>query len=86
MNRVVDFLSGFATCGALAVAIYFLRLWRETRDRFFALFGLAFAIFALDWVLFTFVPALAAHRSYAGRLVGFLVIVAAIVDKNRERG
>lgn len=85
MKTAVDFLTGFATCGALAVTVYFLRLWRDTRDRFFALFGLAFGIFAADWVLFTFVPALAANRSYLGRLVGFLVIVAAIVDKNRAR-
>jgi hypothetical protein len=46
-----QFLAGVATCGSWGVAIFFLRFWVETRDRFFVLFAAAFLILSVNWLL-----------------------------------
>jgi peptidoglycan/LPS O-acetylase OafA/YrhL len=82
---MIDFLNGIAMAASFGVGLFFLRMWRESRDRFFALFGLAFWILALNWLVLAWVSPAAEHRHYvyAIRLVAFLLILAAIVDKNR---
>jgi len=82
---MIDFLNGVATAGALGVGLFFFRIWRETRDRFFALFALAFWMLALSWCLLVWATPASENRHffYLGRLVGFLLIIVAIVDKNR---
>ena len=84
---MIEFLSGIASAGSLGVGLFFLRLWRETRDRFFVLFGLAFWVLALNWFLLVWAQPPSEHRHYFYilRLVAFLLIIVAIVDKNRER-
>lgn len=83
---MLDFLNGVAAAGCLGVGLFFLRLWRETRDRFFALFGLAFWILALNWIALLWAAPEDEHRHYFYliRLLAFLLIIAAIVDKNRS--
>lgn len=83
---MIDFLNGVATAGALGVGLFFFRLWYETRDRFFALFGLAFWVLALAWLALVWAAPASEHRHYfyLGRLAAFLLIIAAIVDKNRS--
>jgi uncharacterized membrane protein YcjF (UPF0283 family) len=83
---MIDFLNGAAAAGSIGVGLFFLRLWRETRDRFFALFGFAFGILALNWIaLLWAVPEDEnRHYFYLIRLLAFLLIIAAIVDKNRS--
>jgi hypothetical protein len=82
---MIEFLSGIAAAGSLGVGLFFLRLWRETRDRFFALFGFAFWVLALNWLALVWVAPASEdrHYFYVIRLVAFLLIIAAIVDKNR---
>ena len=83
---MIEFLNGIATAGSLGVGLFFLRLWRETRDRFFALFGFAFWVLALNWLGLIWVQPEDEHRHYfyLARLIAFLLIIAAIVDKNRS--
>ena len=83
-----EFLNGVTVAGSLGVGLFFIRLWRETRDRFFALFGLAFWVLALNGFLLAWATPADEHRHYfyIGRLVAFLLIIAAIVDKNRSSG
>jgi hypothetical protein len=83
---MIDFLNGIAMAGSLGVGLFFLRLWHETRDRFFVLFALAFWVLALTWLALAWTAPMSEHRHflYAGRLVAFLLIIAAIVDKNRS--
>ena len=85
---MINFFNGVAAAGALGVGLFFFRLWRETRDRFFALFGLAFWVLALSWFLLVWATPASEdrHYFYLGRLVAFLLIIAAIVDKNRSSG
>jgi alpha-D-ribose 1-methylphosphonate 5-triphosphate synthase subunit PhnI len=81
-----DFLLGATTMGSLVIALFFLRFWRRTGDRFFALFALAFATFAVNRFVLLFLDEAAEARTYVYfvRLLAFLLIIAAIVDKNRR--
>ncbi len=78
-------LSGALVVACAAVAVFFLRFFRDTRDRFFALFALSFGILALHWLILGLVDPLRVSRPlfYLLRLAAFVLIIVAIVDKNR---
>jgi hypothetical protein len=77
-------------CGTLAVAawvagLFFLRYWRLTRDRFFVFFTAAFWLMAVNWsAVAAFATDETRHYFYVIRLGAFLLILAAIIDKNRH--
>jgi hypothetical protein len=79
------FIWGAASLGSWVIGLFFLRFWRQTRDRLFAFFAAAFWMLALNWLIL----ALAApadevrHWVYAMRIVAFLTLIAGILDKNR---
>lgn len=81
-----DFLLGFTTMGCLVVALFFFRFWRSTEDRFFALLCLAFLTFGINRFVLLFLDEAAEARTavYFVRLLAFLLIIAAIIDKNRR--
>ena len=80
------FLTGIATCASFSVAIFFLRFWIDTRDRFFLLFAVAFLILSLNWGLIAVLEPATEVRPffYLLRLTAFGLIIAAVVDKNRS--
>ncbi len=86
MSDVAPFLHGAITLACFAVGLKFLKFWKISRDRFFLWFSAAFWAFALGWTLRAFGPSSVehAHYIYLPRLAGFLLIVMAIVDKNRR--
>jgi hypothetical protein len=76
---------GFAVAG-----FFFLRFWRQTRDRLFALFALAFFVLALNRFGIALVEphepnALRGDYLYWVRLLAFALILLAIADKNRSQ-
>ena len=77
-------MQGAAAALSLVVAMFFARMWRRTADRFYLFFAIAFTILAVHWCV------LAGHAGehtlypYLTRLVSFLMIITAIVDKNRR--
>ena len=79
------FLQG-ATCAlSLVAALFFLRFWRDTRDAFFLLFALAFAIDAgVRLVLVELAEGEQQPLIYIGRLVTFSLILLAVLRKNRR--
>ena len=79
------FLGGATAMGCLVIAVFFLRYWRTSGDRFFALFAIAFAVFAVNRIALGFLDEDNEARPaiYLVRLLAFLLIAAAIVDKNR---
>lgn len=83
---MTDFLLGGACVGALVVAMFLFKFWRESRDRLLLLFSLAFLVLALNWLLVSvFHPSNETrHYFYTLRLVAFLLILGAIWDKNRR--
>ena len=78
-------LSGAIVMGYWVAGLYFFRFWRRSGDRLFAVFGAAF------WLLGVQRLALAIHAEwnneygslYMLRLLAFLMMIAAIIDKNR---
>lgn len=82
----VTFLAGASTVAAAAIALFFLRFWRDTRDRLFLLFAIAFAIFAANRLALTVLDdeGEGATLVYAARAGAFALIIGAIVDKNRS--
>jgi alpha-D-ribose 1-methylphosphonate 5-triphosphate synthase subunit PhnI len=83
-GSVIDFLSGAVTLGFLVAAVFFLRFWRRTHDRLFIAFAAAFVLMALNQALAAFLGAgdELAPFTYILRVLGFVLILFAIVDKN----
>ena len=81
---MIEFLSGAVTLGFVIAAVFFLRFWRRTRDRFFCAFAVAFLLLALNQALAQWLGA-ADERvmyTYLLRVFGFVIILFAIIDKN----
>lgn len=86
MKTSLSFLiSGALIMGYLTAAAFFLRFWKETSDRLFAFFSAAFLILALQRLILALTVDLPGNTVwlYGLRVVAFLVILAAIADKNR---
>jgi hypothetical protein len=81
------FLLGALFCAAAIAGLFFFRFYRVSRDRFFLGFALAFWLLALQWGAMAALQLDDESRSwtYLLRLAAFLMIILAIVDKNRER-
>lgn len=84
----VEFLWGALWIATWVVALFFVRFWTLSRDRLFLMFGIAFGLLGAHWLgLGLIAPSLETrHYFYLLRLAGFLVLIAAIVDKNRRGG
>jgi hypothetical protein len=82
------FLQGGAAMACVVAGLFFFRYWTTTRDRFFLFFLAAFFAFALNWVGLAVVQPSqeSTHWFYLLRLLAFLLIIAAIIDKNRRAG
>jgi hypothetical protein len=81
---VVTFLNGAVAMAYLVASLYFLRFWRKTRDRLFLSFSAAFVLLATNLII---VVALGVNDertgySYILRVLGFLLILWAILRKN----
>ncbi len=80
------FLCGMITACNWVAALMFCRFWRQTRDRFFLYFSIAFIVFGLTrvprafldphgaWAIYTFVV----------RVIANVAILMAILDKNLQ--
>ena len=81
---MIEFLSGAVTFGYLVAALFFARFWRKTGDRLFVAFALAFVLLALNQALAQWLGAADERVAYTYllRVLGFVLILAAIVDKN----
>ncbi len=84
------FAWGVLAMASVVAAIFFLRFWRETRERLFGYFSLAFFLLAATWVGLAIInhPADEAQQEYAYvvRLVAFVILIIGIIDKNRRSG
>lgn len=78
-------ISGALSTAYLIAATFFLKFWSAARERLFALFAAAFVLLAVQRVLLPFVPVQWADTLYGVRLIAFILIIVAIVDKNRQR-
>ncbi|GAB3452599.1 hypothetical protein GCM10027321_01550 [Massilia terrae] len=82
-----DVLTGAIAMGSMVVALFFLRFWRNTGDRFFLYFSLSFLIEGLHRIYSTL------HDNggedspthYVIRVLAYGLILWAIFEKNLPR-
>jgi len=79
-------ISGAIVMGYGIVGLFFLRFWRETRDRLFLIFTGAFWLLGVQRLALAFSRNMVEDDTglYLVRLFAFLLILGAIVDKNRS--
>lgn len=83
---MMEFLHGGTSMGCIVAALYFYRFYRDTSDRLFVLFALAFAVLAVNRAALALSHPTAESTPYfyIARLAAFLLIAFAVVDKNRR--
>lgn len=82
-----DVLTGAIAMGSVIIALFFLRFWRNTGDRFFLYFSLSFLIEGLHRIYSTL------HDNggedspthYVVRVLAYGLILWAILEKNLPR-
>ena len=75
---------GGLVMGCFVAGLFFLRFWRKTRDRLFAIFAIAFWLLGVNWLALAFTQQDEVKTIYyAVRLLAFVLILYAIIDKNR---
>ncbi|HEX5048363.1 MAG TPA: DUF5985 family protein [Gammaproteobacteria bacterium] len=86
-ETLIAYLSGAVTLGYLVAAVFFLRFWRKSSDRLFLAFAIAFTLLALNQGIAMFLDAgdESTAFAYGLRVLGFVLILAAIVDKNLSK-
>jgi hypothetical protein len=84
-NVMDQLMTGAVAMGFALAAVFFLRFWRDTRDRLFALFALSFIVLAINRIALevTASDVINGNYFYWIRLVAFGAILLAILDKNR---
>ena len=84
-DALTSLISGVLVMGYFVAGLFFLRFWRDTRDRLFGIFAAAFWLLALQRAALALAEDPNADQVflYAVRLLAFLLILGAIVDKNR---
>jgi hypothetical protein len=83
-----DFISGAVAMGHLVAGLFFLRFWRRTGDSLFLIFAIAFWLLTANVAAFSLggIPR-GDGWVYLLRLAAFVLIIAAIVNKNlRHKG
>lgn len=84
---VNDMLAGAIALGSLAVGLFFLKYWRNTRDRFFLYFALSFSLEGVSRIHMGLSQAVREDIPvyYIIRIVSYGLILLAIWEKNRPR-
>jgi hypothetical protein len=79
-----EFMLGCLVMGSLVAGLFFLRFWRKTRDRLFGIFAIAFWLLGINWLALAFTAQDEVKTIFfAVRLLAFVLILYAIIDKNR---
>jgi peptidoglycan/LPS O-acetylase OafA/YrhL len=83
---VNGFIWGLITMGYLIAGLFFLRFWARTRDGLFAAFAVAFLLLAANKGLVAITGGSREELTwfYLLRLAAFVVIIGAIISKNRR--
>lgn len=81
-----QFMLGAIVMACAIAGLFFLNFWRKTRDRFFAIFAIAFWTLGFNWLALAFIDQDEVRTAlYVVRLLAFVFILLGIVDKNRAR-
>lgn len=80
------FMLGIIFTTSIVAAAFFFKFWRKTHERLFLAFGVAFLIEGFNRLGFLFLddPSEGSPAIYTIRLVAFLLVLVAILSKNRR--
>ena len=86
LSEIVTFIAGAMTVGYAVAGLFFFRFWLRTRDRLFAAFSAAFWLMGLNQAVVGFSQQTQGENStaYLLRLAAFLLIIVAVLSKNRK--
>jgi hypothetical protein len=81
-----EFVMGAVTMASWIAALFFLRFWHRTGDRLFGMFAVSFFLLGITRIGLVFSTTSTEGQThwYWVRLVAFLFILAAVIDKNRR--
>jgi hypothetical protein len=81
-----ELIMGAIAMASSIVSLFFLRFWRDTGDRLFGLFSISFLLLGITRIGLALSPDSIEGSThwYWVRLLALLIILAAIVDKNRR--
>jgi uncharacterized membrane protein YeiB len=87
-DRLLGLVSGAILMGYTVSGLFFLRFWRQTNDRLFLIFAISFWLLGLQRLALAVIDPAEETRTglYIVRLFAFVLILGAIVDKNRSGG
>ena len=82
---MIQLMSGAIVTGYLVAGLFFLRYWRQSRDRLFAIFAAAFWLLAAQRLALALTTQYFEDGTwlYGVRLLAFVLILLAIIDKTR---
>ncbi len=86
MSDMNSFLGGAIAAGYAVAALFFLKFYFRTKDRLFVLFCVAMLMLGSTriWMVLVNDPN-ESHYMYLVRLLAYLLILGAIIDKNLPR-
>jgi uncharacterized membrane protein HdeD (DUF308 family) len=81
---MTNLITGMIAMASLIIALFFLRFWRNTRDRFFLYFALSFGIEGVHRIVATMTldETEDSPLHYLVRLLAYGLIIWAILEKN----
>jgi hypothetical protein len=83
--HIDQFLRGVIAFGFALAGLYFLKFWKRTRERLFALFAVAFAVLSINRTMISLTSGEVSSYVYLIRLAAFMIILYAIWDANRRK-
>ena len=85
--HIQQLIPGAIVMGYAVAGLFFLRFWRQTRDRLFLIFALSFWLLGAQRLALALTAQMLESNTwlYLVRLFAFVLILVAIVDKNRDQ-
>jgi hypothetical protein len=83
-SLINSILTGAIVFAGCTIALCFWRSWKKTRDRLFIFFAAAFLLLGIERLCLGLSLTHDESYFYLIRLLAFLLIIYAIVDKNRK--
>lgn len=83
-DMMTQFILGGNVMACITIGLLFLRFYRKTRDRLFAIFAIAFWLMGANWLALSVIQRDETRTLlYLIRLLAYALILIGILDKNR---
>ena len=85
-DNMYELISGALMMACIVTGLFFWKFWKKSKDRLFFMFSAAFFLLALERLVLGYLGAEnePSPAIYLIRLVAFVLILIAIINKNRE--